>query len=555
MGIPESGKCINRAHGNNLDIKKRLLLLFVSLFCVTSFLQATISVDLGKSVKISNYYTFPDLTVTGDPADKGYVIRIMFTRAVNSNDKVTLPTLLSGWSLNSISTNHVRVIDIAAGASPADMQSFLRNVKTEVDAAKKGHGVMFLISESAVDAGRSVFYSADTDNWYEYINNGSGLTWVEAYNNSLDAQFLGHNGYLVTVTSYEEDEFIKTLISKNSWMGGTRLNITPYLNAITGKLENVENPLSIPAVNLLDYWYWASGPEWEDNGKDPTQSVFYRRRISTEAENTSVTLKYNYTNWNGNEPNSANAYESGNPVEETCAHFYGSGKWNDFKHNNTTVETYVVEYSGITAGASILLGFNSEKDAAVNGTSGNGTATSPVNITLGDVITYTINAVNASETSTTVMVIDTLPAGLDLIMGSITAGGTYNASTRIITWSLTIPLNGSANVSFQAEKTFRFSGHIINTAAVTSGGTLTSHTNKTYHQGFLSDSELPDNISSADCFINPPAREWGIAPKRTTLQTLSTYQIPIAGDIDGDGIVEILVAGGVSLSPRVASQI
>ena len=57
---------------------------------------------------------------------------------------------------------------------------------------------------------------------------------------------------------------------------------------------------------------------------------------------------------------------------------------------------------------------------------------------------------------------------------------------------------------------------------------------------------LPDNIVDADCYVAPPATVWSIAPSKTNEANLSTYQIPIVGDIDGDGIAEIIVGGDLS---------
>ncbi|GHV53515.1 hypothetical protein FACS1894181_17340 [Bacteroidia bacterium] len=53
---------------------------------------------------------------------------------------------------------------------------------------------------------------------------------------------------------------------------------------------------------------------------------------------------------------------------------------------------------------------------------------------------------------------------------------------------------------------------------------------------------LPDNIITASCFTNPSGQNWSIASSVTAANNLSPYQTVVTGDIDGDGIVEIICA-------------
>ncbi|GHU54993.1 hypothetical protein FACS189411_02630 [Bacteroidia bacterium] len=53
--------------------------------------------------------------------------------------------------------------------------------------------------------------------------------------------------------------------------------------------------------------------------------------------------------------------------------------------------------------------------------------------------------------------------------------------------------------------------------------------------------EYPDNIiKDVDCFTTPPGQEWSIDSIVTKANNLATYQSVVTGDIDGDGIVEII---------------
>ncbi|MDR2473794.1 MAG: FG-GAP-like repeat-containing protein, partial [Tannerella sp.] len=60
---------------------------------------------------------------------------------------------------------------------------------------------------------------------------------------------------------------------------------------------------------------------------------------------------------------------------------------------------------------------------------------------------------------------------------------------------------------------------------------------------YISVMEKPDNISDDDCFAKPPTFTWDIREAfKSTQADLATYTSPVVGDLDGDGIPEILVA-------------
>lgn len=52
--------------------------------------------------------------------------------------------------------------------------------------------------------------------------------------------------------------------------------------------------------------------------------------------------------------------------------------------------------------------------------------------------------------------------------------------------------------------------------------------------------ELPDNIQSANCTFAPEATEWGITEKWSSTDNISTLINPLVGDINNDGIPEIV---------------
>src|SRR5690606_33413778 len=57
---------------------------------------------------------------------------------------------------------------------------------------------------------------------------------------------------------------------------------------------------------------------------------------------------------------------------------------------------------------------------------------------IGDVITYTIEVTNFSDTDTLYSVEDVLPEGVTYVPDSVTGGATYDAGTNTISWEGTI---------------------------------------------------------------------------------------------------------------------
>ncbi|NDV95662.1 DUF11 domain-containing protein [Dysgonomonas sp. 521] len=451
-----------------------LCLLFFNIFTVT---HAALKVNMhNSSLKSGSTYTFPNLTVSGDALDKGYVIKIKYSGVISAGDEITLPSLPGGWSELSGGTLQEYTILINTGATAADIQSFLRLVEFTVGSDRAGQEISIWIGHDSNNSSRSLNYNPDNGHWYELSNDG--LSWADAYNAALRKSFSGLQGYLVTVTSAEEQAFITSFTNneKSYWIGATRLDIRDVQDPVTGLLA------SAPTASL-DYWYWTAGPEWNDHGRDPEQSVFYNKKaVNSSTEYPPLIPNYTYTNWLDGEPNDWPG------ANEDCA-YVDPGKnipdsWSDY--TGTASKPYLVEYNGTMQGASsegVIIGA-SILNASVGGIVDNGLSeTTPVWLHDGDILTYTITAANLSATSSSVVVRDTVPAGLTVDVASVaSSGGVYTEATREIVWNLTIAPGTDTSVSFNVTKTAGATNLMTNTAYVTSGG-ITKKTNSTYHAG------------------------------------------------------------------------
>lgn len=141
-----------------------------------------------------------------------------------------------------------------------------------------------------------VFFE-DNGHLYKYISyNG---TWNQAQTHAAGQTAYGATGYLTTITSQTENDFVAARLLNAGWMGASDA-------AVEGA------------------WRWVTGPE---NGTQFWSGL-----------SGGSTVGGNYANWGTGEPN-----DSGG---EDCAQFLtgGSGKWNDLPCSTYALPGYVVEF-------------------------------------------------------------------------------------------------------------------------------------------------------------------------------------------------------------------
>jgi hypothetical protein len=131
---------------------------------------------------------------------------------------------------------------------------------------------------------------------YQYV--ASSLDWNAAKTAAEALTAYGATGYLVTITSSAENNFVKARLSGDAWIGASD-------SASEGT------------------WKWVTGPE--------AGTTFW-----SGVANGS-TVGGNYASWGGGEPN-----QSG---DEDCGEEYvANGTWNDLPCSGTSISGYVAEF-------------------------------------------------------------------------------------------------------------------------------------------------------------------------------------------------------------------
>jgi hypothetical protein len=152
-------------------------------------------------------------------------------------------------------------------------------------------------------------YFPDNGHVYQYVS--GSITWDNAKLAAQGLSAYGANGYLATVTSTAENNFVKARLSGDAWIGGSD-------SAVEGT------------------WKWITGPE--------TGTIFW------QGTGSGGPIGGNYANWNSGEPNQAG--------DEDCAETYiADGTWNDLSCS-TTVSGYVVEYGDNASNMPVVVAKN-----------------------------------------------------------------------------------------------------------------------------------------------------------------------------------------------------
>ncbi|MGV9005029.1 LamG-like jellyroll fold domain-containing protein [Flavobacterium sp.] len=203
------------------------------------------------------------------------------------------------------------VLTFTGSASAADWQAILRNVTFR--GYRNGTG------SRGISFSAGAFNSFSNGHFYEYVP-ANNMSWTNAKTAAAARVYLNYNGYLATVTSQAENDYIQQILSADAWMGAS--DELSQINSATGTTTYANQTSS------EGKWYWVTGPE------AGTQFM--------TANGTTNVVAGKYANWATGEPNNSSS-------NEHYGQFYStnSAKWNDLKNDNA-IAGYLVEYGGLS---------------------------------------------------------------------------------------------------------------------------------------------------------------------------------------------------------------
>lgn len=149
-------------------------------------------------------------------------------------------------------------------------------------------------------------YNPVNGHFYEFVDNGSTISWTAAKAAADVRTFGGITGYLATVTSQAEQDFVSSKLQGQGWFAASD-------------------------AASESHWEWADGPE---NGQEFWEGT---RDSGTCPVGPCAPVSGRYNNWADGEPNDASG--------EDYSHFLNNGEWNDYPVS-AGIQKYLVEYGG-----------------------------------------------------------------------------------------------------------------------------------------------------------------------------------------------------------------
>lgn len=237
-----------------------------------------------------------------------------------SSGTFTVP-VTTGLSLETGYTSFTEQTDIGFVGAKADVITALGNLRWNPPSTFGS----FTATVSVAEKESGIFYNPDNGHYYQVKTWGSDTNFGSA-NTFANAQiFAGMTGYIATITSDAENDFIaEHTTAANAWIGASDS---------TGPVNNVADQRF---GDQEGNWHWITGPEGGNK--------FY------EASGGGSTVNGLIESWASGEPNNYSTWHlSGTTYENYAVTNRGGnpGLWNDVEYDMEGVRAAIIEYGGL----------------------------------------------------------------------------------------------------------------------------------------------------------------------------------------------------------------
>ncbi len=311
----------------------------------------------------NTFYQFPNVIVTAAGiSDIGIIaIKIQVDEEAETGDTVDLTGVTSpggiDFTVDDADGGLTKTILFAEAVSSEAIDMFIQDIKFRP--SEDGEQQMtFIINAGNPSIGIPTPFRHPDGTTHYYSLSIYDKTWYGAYNEAKTFSFLDMKGYLVTITSPEENALITSISTDAAWTAGVRIVSTGGMKI--SDEASISTTGWVTDIVSASAYYWASGPEaglvYYDSYTSTGALVDVAFYSSFAAIGTSIGSIDEYP-WfvdssNNPEPNNG----SGAGEECMTVNFdggTGNSGWNDA--DGSTVTTYFVEFGGYnTTGATIL---------------------------------------------------------------------------------------------------------------------------------------------------------------------------------------------------------
>jgi hypothetical protein len=256
-----------------------------------------------------------ELTIEGIPNILG--MRISISEGfINGEDVLT-------YSGNLIQSQpYPGTLELTGGASVQDYVDAIRTITYKNSKSVPTLGLRKItISLNDVD------YLPATGHFYRFVNHYQ-ISWLNAKTDaeSIPMMYYGLKGYLATITSLVENDFIKLKTRGVGWIGASD-------------------------AGTEGEWRWVTGPEGlEENGKG---RLFWNGKGADYTNNIGGAGPYlgRFNNWNTNEPNDNRNNEDYAHILFSQSQSSNQLRWNDLPNtggngSTDTPQGYLIEFGG-----------------------------------------------------------------------------------------------------------------------------------------------------------------------------------------------------------------
>jgi hypothetical protein len=309
---------------------RKLLYIFFLLLPVLGFSQATsVSLSTSSTTTLSvshNTWTKvdPNVTLTANGTINGFRVQISqsYISGASGDQLRSTATLPSGISVSTFN-NTTGVLVFNGTTTASNWETILRGVEF-----RSTTSTCYALQRRITFVAGTVFYNPLTEHFYEYVS--GSINFTNSVTAAQTKSYFGRAGYLATMSSEAENNFVWRLMASDCWFGAS--DELSLVNSAKGTTA-FANQTAVEGK-----WHWISGPEKGTNfsngnwGSGPT------------------TVSGQYAKWAGGEPNNSGG--------EHYGQFYSAnlGQWNDLP--NTNLNGYLCEYGDmpgdITTSVTIL---------------------------------------------------------------------------------------------------------------------------------------------------------------------------------------------------------
>lgn len=285
--------------------------------------KPTITIDTGAAKKVegqADTWVFPDLKITSsDPAALIRSITIQFTSAITVGKDAVLAEsdAANGFEVLSGSKDGTAVVNNAQGATVAQWEAYLKEHSglKLAEGGDSGSAKSLRMTASFKTQDKIYDFNAENGHYYEAVT--ANVTWEQALIAASKGTCQGMKGYLCTITSQKENDFVYSLVNVDSWIGG----------ACERKYTD---PLNDGSVEEWAY-FWVCGPE----------------KGTPICTNQGDAIGGSFVNWCPSQPDNYNGGETCMQLNLKLFATSGPpGQWNNL-NTSITLPTYVIEYGGM----------------------------------------------------------------------------------------------------------------------------------------------------------------------------------------------------------------